>query len=450
MKECLEEHILCNQPMPGISWWPTRLLYIQNLNDNPDIKLIETKDTTPSGSYITLSHRWGTAEFIKLTKENLSELRGGFSLTDLPQIFRDAVVITLRLGISYLWIDSLCIIQDSVDDWTKEASQMSDVYHHALCNIAATGAQDNSCGLFANTDMGVIQPWKLPLYDQKVGQVKSFYIVDPSFWEYRVMGAPLMKRAWVVQEQLLARRVLHFCQDQLYWECREKSACEAFPKQMPPCIMSGGRFKDIAPKKEVIYRFPDLKGLENRWESRDKVWHRIIHHYSSAELTRKSDKEAALNGIVKMLEDVFDDTCVAGMWRKAVPFQLLWEIDKLSTEPSEMYRAPSWSWLSIDGVAMTYFSTSLDFPSVEIDAIEITRAGDSRISPITAGFMKLTGALRYVTWKDRHHPLPVLLKFEDLKGSELLGWTDKIAFRSDQSAWMIQIRIYLDDGNLCG
>jgi hypothetical protein len=146
---------------------------------------------------------------------------------------------------------------------------MSDVYHHALCNIAATGAQDSSCGVFANTDLSDIQPWKLPLYDQSMEQVKNFYIIDPSSGEYRVMGAPLMKRAWVTQEQLLARRVLNFCQDQLYWECREKSACEVFPKQKPPCIMSGGRFKDIAPKKEVIYRFHDLKGLENRWESRD-------------------------------------------------------------------------------------------------------------------------------------------------------------------------------------
>jgi hypothetical protein len=100
-------------------------------------------------------------------------------------------------------------------------------------------------------------------------------------------------------------------------------------------------------------------------------------------------------------------------------------------------------------VVMTYFSTFLDFQSVEIDEIEITRAGDSPISPITAGFMKLTGLLRHVTWKDRHHPLPVLLKFEDLKGSELLGWMDKIAFRSDQSAWIIQIRVSFD-GNLCG
>ncbi|KAE9376306.1 HET-domain-containing protein [Stipitochalara longipes BDJ] len=434
MKECFKQHVLCNQPMPGRPWWSTRLLNIRNFNDKHDIKLIETKDTIPSGPYITLSHRWGSAEFIKLTEESSNQLRDGFVLEDLSQTFRDAVAITLRLGISYLWIDSLCIIQDSVDDWSKEASQMSDVYHHALCNIAATGALDSSRGIFASTDLSVIQPWKIPLPDPRVGEVKNFYIVDSSFWEYRVMDAPLMKRAWVVQEQLLARRILHFCQDQLYWECREKSACEVFPKQMPPCIMSRGRFKDVVPKTDAKYWRPDLKNSTFLSGSPDVVWRRIVGHYSRAELTKTSDKEAALNGIVKMLEGVFDDIC----------------IDKLSAKPCEVYRAPSWSWLSIDGEVVTYCSTLLDLPSVDIDAIEITRAGNSPISPITAGIMKLTGLIRHVTWKAKRHPQPVLLQFEDQKSPSLLGWMDNVAFRSDQSAWIIQIRIRFEDKKLFG
>jgi hypothetical protein len=111
-------------------------------------------------------------------KGNLGKLKAGIPLQDLPQTFRDAVDITRRLGISYIWIDSLCIIQDSTEDWNNEASQMCEVYQHAICNVAATGAFDSTEGLFFNKNLYAIRPCKVQVPVRQSPDFKEVYIMD--------------------------------------------------------------------------------------------------------------------------------------------------------------------------------------------------------------------------------------------------------------------------------
>lgn len=99
--------------------------------------------------YLTLSHRWGARPALALTKSKISLWSSNIPLEDLPQTYRDAVVATTRLGFEYLWIDALCIIQDSKEDWYREASAMSDVYINSICNLSALHAQDDSDGMFS-------------------------------------------------------------------------------------------------------------------------------------------------------------------------------------------------------------------------------------------------------------------------------------------------------------
>lgn len=184
---------------------------------------------------------------------------------------------------------------------------------------------------------------------------QTVYIMDEDFWEYRIHKAPLIRRAWVVQERLLARRVIHFNQDQLYWECREKSACEVYARKIPQQLMWENNFKEIVPNMRV--QNEDIKGQTDPKTSPELVWRQIMKSYSAAELTNPEDKEAALSGIVKFLEGTFDDTYVAGLLRKWLPFQLVWKIGP-QAKPFEKYRAPSWSWLAVD-VRETPFSFSI-------------------------------------------------------------------------------------------
>jgi hypothetical protein len=106
---------------------------------------VDSSKTAVSGPFVSLSHCWGGAEILKLTTTNISVLKGDISFLQLPKTFQDAIQVVRTLGIRYIWIDSLCIIQNSDQDWHKEASAMLKVYKHALFNIAAT-ASTNSCG----------------------------------------------------------------------------------------------------------------------------------------------------------------------------------------------------------------------------------------------------------------------------------------------------------------
>ncbi|KAK4106598.1 HET-domain-containing protein, partial [Parathielavia hyrcaniae] len=119
------------------------------------VRLIETARVTPDGPYVTLSHCWGRAsEVFKLETRNREELLEQVPV--LPQTFEDAIVAAQRLGARYIWIDSLCIIQDDAQDWEKESSSVADVYRNAMCNIAASASHDSNGGLYR--DRGDIVP----------------------------------------------------------------------------------------------------------------------------------------------------------------------------------------------------------------------------------------------------------------------------------------------------
>ena len=125
------------------------------VSDN-QLRLIETKETPPDGPYVSLSHCWGSSQRFKLTTATVGQMKAGFSTSLLSRTFKDAIRATLELGVRYLWIDALCILQDVKSDWSQEALAMADVYQGALCNLAATGSVDGSGGLFHDRNVKMV------------------------------------------------------------------------------------------------------------------------------------------------------------------------------------------------------------------------------------------------------------------------------------------------------
>jgi hypothetical protein len=340
---------------------------------------------------MTLSHRWGATKFIKLTTDNLHSFKLGIPLKHLPKTFQDAVAVAKWFGVRYLWIDSLCIIQDSIADWSVEAGLMSEVYQYAFCNIAATGALDSSEGLFFNRDFNLVQrsnleidlgtdPWR------GSGKSRRMEILNPDLWKESIQQAELNKRGWVVQERLLAKRVLHFGKMQLFWECREQRACETYPNGLHYVITTDVDFRSAM----LASVTGPVKGL-----GKEGIWWSIVRIYSQGQLTRLLDKEMACSGLVKSLETTFKDSCIVGLWKKGMPFQLLWESGYLSTR-CPYYRAPSWSWLSVDGEIaagpMEGDSTLMSHAIVE--DIVVTRAGQQNGDRIKSAYIKLKGYIK--------------------------------------------------------
>lgn len=210
-----------------VSRLPTRLLDLKSGGEQR-VKFVTTDQLeTSSIWYAILSHCWGTKPFLILEESTQPQFQHGLSVSSLPKTFRDAIQAARNLGMNYLWIDSLCITQDSKKDWERELAVMGDIYCGAHINIAATGSSDGEGGLFHNRNVLKVQPCLIQLC---VDNVQARFVVeaDKAIERENIEQSPLLSRAWVLQERLLAPRVLHFAQEQMIWECKEMAACETF------------------------------------------------------------------------------------------------------------------------------------------------------------------------------------------------------------------------------
>ncbi len=208
--------------------FPTNLL---DVGDTNILKLVP--GTLNTERYIVLSHCWGIPQLGELgpdgktpryctTQSNLLIRQRGFSVDDLPQTFRDAIEVARGLGVKFLWIDSLCIVQGDGGDWETESKRMQDIYASAYCTVAATSAVDSYSGFLKriiNTNS------KYPCVQDDSGRT-VYFCNDLANFDTDVDGAQLNTRAWVMQERFLSSRTIHFAANQMYWECGKGVYCE--------------------------------------------------------------------------------------------------------------------------------------------------------------------------------------------------------------------------------
>jgi Heterokaryon incompatibility protein (HET) len=273
----------------------------------------------------------------KLETNNLDLLCHEVPAAKLCKTFRDAIKATIALGFNYLWIDSLCIIQDSEDDWAQESVRMSAVYGNAVVNISATNSKDGNGGLFCGRD--VLKSTN-PAFQTREGRI--YGILDHRQFERCVTSSPLSDRAWSFQERYLAQRTIHFGAEQIFCQCSKETASECWPEGRPSAPSNLLRVTGNLQDARVL--FP------RSWE-----WSAIVSAYSKAQLTFAKDKLIALSGVATYFRELAGgDQYVAGMWRRNLERQLCWRTTPLWPEPAKdkpiacNYRAPSWSWASSD------------------------------------------------------------------------------------------------------
>ena len=257
---------------------PTRLLRIGLLPGSTDMLCLEETDKMDENiEYLAFSHCWGLPKMkhepFRLLQGNYKACQEGIDLLDLCQNMQDALNITRRLGYQYMWIDSLCIIQDSASDWEFESRRMANVYSGAACTIAATASDSGDGGCFHDRVTSALNPVKIGVssFNDSSDSGCIYIRRDDAFdFERHIDRAPLNKRGWVFQERLLSRRILHFGADMMYWECRQRSASEITPdgyiyKKYPD------DFKDYyVPPLEGIYTRDQLENAER--EARGASW----------------------------------------------------------------------------------------------------------------------------------------------------------------------------------
>lgn len=300
----------------------------------------------------------------------------------MPQNFRDAVTITRLLGLQYLWVDALCIIQDSKADWEEQGGKMSEIYMNAYITIVATSANTCNDGLLKRKPL-IERRVVLPYILKDGTRHQSEFCVQLSDnhanpFEVSVDLAKWNTRGWTLQERYLSKRVVYFCDDQMYFECRtafETESNEHVPfghmgawlgwNDMDPEdaeddeLDENGVPRGIASIDIEYLSTAASPGIFSPGEIRSfdvfrrdvmyERWSRFIGQYSSRGLTYESDKLPAISGIAKVIGSIIKDNYLAGLWEGDLIQGLLWRTAAHKPQEPKVYRGPSWSWVSLDG-----------------------------------------------------------------------------------------------------
>ncbi|KZL80920.1 heterokaryon incompatibility protein [Colletotrichum incanum] len=425
----------------GMAWLPTRLLDV-GVEGDLKVKLVLTQrdQIDPLAEYITLSYRWGPQpQGLLLQASNVDSFRCGLLIYDLPRTFQDLATVARFLSVRYVWIDALCIIQDSLLDWEREGATMRDVYANSTCTIAAAASEDPHGGLFRSRDPAKIVPTLIgtPNMESSPGSMRSF-LYDRAYLDRRILSGPLQKRGWVFQERMLSPRVLHFAEDQIVWECLSDTRCESFPSGLP----FHNSTKDLGPLWSALEStamlatdtVPDDTGLATNRLSNHQIaspdaacyttdmtilstWRDLVKQYSQCALTKNTDKLPAFAGLAKLFQDITGDAYHAGLWKYSLLDQLDWQVYNPSKRVSSDYRAPSWSWASIDG-AVRPFSLAPDCSLLpELSDVHVSATGLDCFGRISEASLGLHGYLI---------PAKVYSSVEGQNASILLRGTRKV------------------------
>jgi hypothetical protein len=472
-KECASSHTKCHKifgtnglSQPG-TWFPDRLIQV-TLSESPSSTSTDLKVTArivqksnpadfPSKSttgitYISLSHSWGPAPNPSaplqgradtvLTASNLPRWQTDLPLDSLPLTFQDAIRICASLGFAYIWIDSLCILQDSREDWVAQSAVMGDVYKFAWLNIAALSTTSDYEGFINTRDprvefgfrapfSGILKPHlreKNPDAQECVlarGKAKLLWNFARDIPGSNSFNAPLFTRAWVYQERSLARRTLAFAKNAVYWACDEYSRGEQPGWAIGGLEQEGlrGTLHGVLetasklaahtadgsiPRQAPLTREDRLKLIQGF----DLRWFLCVTSYTLCKLTKQTDKLIAVSSVARELANmkVVGKRYLAGLWDINLPFQLAWISVQGDTTPARKrvgdaeYVAPSWSWASIEAPVQPRFifdDGDRMKTLADVRAAEVKLETGYVFGSVRAGWLGVWGRLNHVVAAER-------------------------------------------------
>ncbi|KAJ8118081.1 hypothetical protein OPT61_g853 [Boeremia exigua] len=428
---CINSHNTCRTKKNKYS--PTRLVEVL------DNQLVRVVEGVPSHeSYVALSHRWGQDETSKTVSTNFVQRQSAFPADQLSPTLRDAITAVQSLGYRYLWVDVLCIVQDSDEDWLHEASEMCHVYSNAAVTIAAECAEDEhtSEGMFRDRSMQESRPFHFRELEKFAGEklehlIKTADRTDEELYIFpatedrqhgnRLKGM-LDTRGWILQEQLLSPRILYYGRQQLYWDCISQSASELSP-------LGASLLDDPHHSETWALRFL-RRTVAGNGESNTlarllaDVWIHVVQNYSARVLTKSSDKLIALQGVISAVESALGMSSIAGMWQHDLWKQLIWwNSDPAAAQnPTDTaFSAPTWSWLSANGAVLHHQSMRIDRNPIPrrlndlapVATLKCGMTGQETSATSVSGELTLSAPsfyyhltsndLREITWK-RGHP----------------------------------------------
>lgn len=384
LSTCLRTHHQCSsRRIPEL---PTRVLDVGPAHEYQDPRILLSGGK--HGRYIAFSYCWGTVSPPSTTSTSLKKHMKGLSMAELPSVFREAIILARKLDYQYIWIDSLCIIQDDPDDWSRESARMCSVYSNADVTFAAAAAENPDSTLLKPFIPSIniqTQDWHLRLRLRNVHSTTN-----------SIHPEPLFQRAWTLQEELLSKRIIYFGDRQLRWQCASLQATE--DTVLDPIPQFQGENKPLKTLQALSQPSSAVQDLDWRIQ-----WMRTVENYMARKLTFESDRLAALRGLTDYFQQALQDEPVLGLWRKHFIHGLMWKARHLPWRMCKLRETPkwpSWSWLSIDGNIdyQTPFPLFEDqhkdcyvFPTAELLSVSVQWSGEPMTTPITSSELTLQG-----------------------------------------------------------
>jgi hypothetical protein len=392
IQKCASSHADCQEedkcPLP------TRVIEVGADGIDPRLHI---SNATQHGRYAALSHCWGGVIPLCTTKDKIDEFRQGIELSKFPKTFQDAIIICRRLSLKYLWVDSLCIIQDDDDDWNAESARMSEVYQNAFITIAAAAARNSTEGCFMRRPFSIRRDFRITIASEKVEEVEIFARPWQSYhhWTKSIGDGPsqagqhpLETRAWTLQEHLLSRRILRFSAHELVWICRTNHLCE--------CLSGNVMDKEaLRPLCLTALRKPgDVSWLGQRKTHAPMVWAETVSTFTQRSISRESDRLPAISGIAAAFSEATSFEYIGGIWKELLPGCLFWKVAANNTSRLDCSYAPTWSWASVIGaVELNKLLMSNSLPSTKIESVQWTPATKNRFGKLSDARLTITGIL---------------------------------------------------------
>jgi hypothetical protein len=403
LKDCEESHSLCkDNETPNPPKLPNRVLYVTS-DAKGFAAHLHISNPNERGRYLALSYCWGGPQKFTTTSKTLESMTLGIPSTELPKTILDAITVTRKLGMQYLWIDSLCIVQDNTEDKINEIMAMGDIYKNATLTIAAANAEKVDDGFLSDRPPLKLCPVPFHLSPKVLGTI---YLANRH--RSRRLEGSLFTRGWAFQEFLLSPRIL------LYDSIQVTFICATWYPGVGKGLHSGLTWYLDASKTyfdnltNSNYR-PGTPGSSIASLGLNHHWTILIKGYSSRDFTNFEDRLPAIAGIARVFSHIWKDEYVAGLWRGPLINQLGWyrargyryfSSEQHLFEPfsqiTERIGWPSWSWKS---APFSIDFSDIKLPTARVIGYNIKLASTAApFGDVLEGILKLRANWRLSPW----------------------------------------------------
>lgn len=369
----MKNHDSCKPPSE-FQKSPKRLINVGNETQNPF--LVEISPGAQQLKWVSLSYCWGEEPSLKLTANTMNRLRNGTPLAQFDPTIQDAVLVTRALGITYIWIDALCIIQDDhAEDWNAQASKMDEIYGGSTMTLVVASSNSVMSGFLKERELQYIpilwpeNPARDSFYTNNTAKVFLSAEWDKNEDE---LNGPWSNRGWTMQEGLLPSRLLHYTSSQMIWKCCEEDRFErGVTKRLDDELAEFLTYSDNTAFGSGwlwnLGTFMKFKRLPDYLPSSMdypltlapetfRLWYDLIEEYTQKRFKHISDRLMAISGLAKIFSNTIrSHEYAAGLWKPDLIRGLIWHIKGaklISRQSSHDIQAintafPSWSWASV-------------------------------------------------------------------------------------------------------